>query len=67
MTAQVSPEERATSGGCGSWHNLENFAGSSVYTRVVAWRMLPINAQHASHVGVTGVTCRRDNPAPLAT
>jgi len=71
MTAWVSPEDKVEGGGCGYCHNLENFAEDSVYTKVVARRMLQmtqqINAQYANHVGVTGVTCytcHRGNPVP---
>ena len=71
MTAWVSPEDKVQNGGCGYCHNLENFAEDSVYTKVVARRMLQmtqqINAQYANHVGVTGVTCytcHRGNPVP---
>jgi photosynthetic reaction center cytochrome c subunit len=66
MTEWVSPEE-----GCGYCHNLENLADDSLYTKVVARRMLQmtqhINVDWTDHVAATGVTCytcHRGNPVP---
>lgn len=66
MTAWVSPEN-----GCAHCHNVQNFADDSLYTKVVARRMLQmtqkVNADWQSHVGVTGVTCytcHRGQPVP---
>lgn len=56
ITEWVSPEQ-----GCAYCHNVENLADDSVYTKVVARRMLQmtrhINETWKSHVGATGVTC----------
>ena len=56
ITNWVSPEE-----GCVYCHNLNNLAEDSVYTKVVARRMLQmtqnINDQWSDHVQQTGVTC----------
>ncbi len=56
ITEWVSPEE-----GCNYCHNPENLADDSVYTKVVARKMLQmtasINSQFQPHVGETGVTC----------
>lgn len=66
MTAWVSPDK-----GCVYCHNPTNFADDSLYTKVVARRMLQmtqkVNAQWVSHVGATGVTCytcHRGQPVP---
>ncbi|PTT84988.1 photosynthetic reaction center cytochrome c subunit, partial [Pelomonas sp. HMWF004] len=66
MTAWVSPEQ-----GCAYCHNAANFADDSLYTKVVARRMLQmtqtINADWKTHVGATGVTCytcHRGHPVP---
>ncbi len=66
MTEWVSPEQ-----GCNYCHNPENMADDSIYTKVVARRMLQmtknINQQWATHVGQVGVTCwtcHRGNPVP---
>jgi photosynthetic reaction center cytochrome c subunit len=66
ITAWVAPEQ-----GCTYCHNPENLAEDSVYTKVVARRMLQmvqfINANWKSHVqgvGVTCWTCHRGNPVP---
>jgi len=66
ITEWVSPEQ-----GCGYCHNLENLADDSVYTKIVARRMLQmtqhINASWTDHVQQTGVTCytcHRGNPVP---
>ncbi len=66
MTAWVSPEK-----GCAYCHNVQNFADDSLYTKVVARRMLQmtqkVNADWKSHVAATGVTCytcHRGQPVP---
>jgi photosynthetic reaction center cytochrome c subunit len=67
MTAWVSPEQ-----GCTYCHKPgEDFSTDSVYTKVVARRMLQmnahINAEWKSHVADTGVTCytcHRGKPVP---
>ena len=56
MTTWVAPNE-----GCGYCHNLQNLADDSVYTKVVARKMIQMtqhtNAQWKDHVKETGVTC----------
>lgn len=56
MTEWVSPDE-----GCAACHNVDNFAEDSLYTKVVARRMLEmtrhINGAWTDHVAETGVTC----------
>lgn len=56
MAKWVAPEQ-----GCAACHNLANLADDSLYTKVVARRMLQmtrhINADWTKHVGATGVTC----------
>lgn len=66
MTNWVSPNE-----GCAYCHNLPNFADDSLYTKVVARRMVEmtqhINADWKPHVADTGVTCytcHRGEPVP---
>jgi photosynthetic reaction center cytochrome c subunit len=66
ITAWVAPEQ-----GCTYCHNPENLADDSIYTKVVARRMIQmvqfINANWKSHVagvGVTCYTCHRGNPVP---
>jgi photosynthetic reaction center cytochrome c subunit len=71
ITEWVSPEQ-----GCAYCHNVENLADDSLYTKVVARRMLQmvrhINGDWKTHVagpgpGVTGVTCytcHRGQPVP---
>jgi len=66
MTQWVAPEQ-----GCNYCHTPGNFADDSVYTKVVARRMVQmtqhINADWKPHVGDTGVTCytcHRGNPVP---
>ncbi len=66
ITAWVSPEQ-----GCAYCHNVQNFADDSLYTKVVARRMLQmtqkINADWKPHVAATGVTCytcHRGKPVP---
>jgi len=69
MTQWVAPKQ-----GCSYCHNPQDFADDSVYTKVVARRMLEmtrhVNADWQSHVGSTGVTCHtchRGNNVPAAT
>jgi photosynthetic reaction center cytochrome c subunit len=56
ITEWVAPDK-----GCAACHNTENFAEDSLYTKVVARRMLEmtkhINANWTQHVAQTGVTC----------
>ncbi len=66
ITEWVSPEQ-----GCNYCHNEENLALDSVYTKIVARRMVEmtqhINTAWQAHVGATGVTCytcHRGNPVP---
>jgi photosynthetic reaction center cytochrome c subunit len=66
MTAWVAPQQ-----GCTYCHNAANFADDSLYTKVVARRMLQmtqhINADWKTHVAATGVTCytcHRGNNVP---
>ena len=66
MTAWVSPEQ-----GCAYCHAGGNFADDSLYTKVVARKMVQmtqtINSKWQSHVGQTGVTCytcHRGEPVP---
>ncbi|MCU0925461.1 MAG: photosynthetic reaction center cytochrome PufC [Hydrogenophaga sp.] len=66
MTAWVSPEK-----GCNYCHNPANFADDSLYTKVVARKMVQmtqtINSDWKNHVAATGVTCytcHRGQPVP---
>lgn len=66
ITQWVSPEQ-----GCNYCHNPANLADDSVYTKVVARKMLQltqnVNANWKSHVADTGVTCwtcHRGKPVP---
>lgn len=66
MTAWVAPKQ-----GCAYCHNTANMAEDSLYTKVVARRMLQmtqhVNAEWKPHVAATGVTCytcHRGNPVP---
>ena len=56
MTEWVAPDQ-----GCAACHNVENFAEDTLYTKVVARRMLQmvrhINSDWTAHVAKTGVTC----------
>jgi photosynthetic reaction center cytochrome c subunit len=56
MTEWVAPQE-----GCAACHNVADFADDSLYTKVVARRMLEmvrhINGAWTEHVAATGVTC----------
>jgi photosynthetic reaction center cytochrome c subunit len=69
ITEWVAPEQV-----CAYCHNEENLADDSVYTKVVARRMLQmtknINTQWKDHVADTGVTCytcHRGKPVPDQT
>ena len=66
ITQWVSPQ-----GGCAYCHNTNNMAEDSVYTKVVARRMIQMtqhtNADWTTHVAATGVTCytcHRGQPVP---
>jgi photosynthetic reaction center cytochrome c subunit len=66
ITNWVAPKE-----GCAYCHDQENLAADTLYTKVVARRMLQmvsqINTTWKPHVGTTGVTCytcHRGNPVP---
>jgi photosynthetic reaction center cytochrome c subunit len=66
MTAWVSPEQ-----GCAYCHAGGNFADDSLYTKIVARKMVQmtqtINSKWQNHVGQTGVTCytcHRGQPVP---
>jgi photosynthetic reaction center cytochrome c subunit len=66
MTNWVAPKN-----GCVHCHNPQNFAEDTLYTKVVARRMLlmtqSINGDWQKHVGKTGVTCftcHRGEPVP---
>ena len=66
ITTWVAPQ-----GGCAYCHNTANMADDSLYTKVVARRMIQmvqhVNADYKSHVqntGVTCYTCHRGNPVP---
>jgi photosynthetic reaction center cytochrome c subunit len=56
MTNWVAPKQ-----GCVYCHNPNNFASDSLYTKVVARRMIQmthhINQEYQPHVAATGVTC----------
>ncbi len=69
ITEWVSPDQ-----GCAYCHNTENLADDSLYTKVVARRMLQmnlhVNHDWQKHVGETGVvcyTCHRGQPVPAST
>jgi photosynthetic reaction center cytochrome c subunit len=66
ITTWVAPVQ-----GCAYCHALNNMASDSLYTKVVARRMIQmvrhINSDWTSHVAATGVTCytcHRGNPVP---
>jgi photosynthetic reaction center cytochrome c subunit len=66
ITEWVSPEQ-----GCTYCHNPENLADDSVYTKIVARRMIQmvrhVNNTWKPHVQATGVTCytcHRGHPVP---
>lgn len=66
ITTWVAPKQ-----GCAYCHNTKNMAEDSLYTKVVARRMIQmvqhVNADWQSHVkgtGVTCYTCHRGQPVP---
>jgi photosynthetic reaction center cytochrome c subunit len=66
ITQWVSPEQ-----GCNYCHNPQNLADDSVYTKVVARRMIEMNrhlnvdwSKHVGQTGVTCYTCHRGKPVP---
>ena len=66
ITTWVSPQQ-----GCAYCHNVNNMAEDTVYTKVVARRMIQmvqhINSDWKTHVAATGVTCytcHRGQPVP---
>ena len=66
ITQWVAPTQ-----GCAYCHNTNNMAEDSVYTKIVARRMIQmtqnINVNWTAHVAETGVTCytcHRGNPVP---
>jgi photosynthetic reaction center cytochrome c subunit len=66
MSTWIAPEQS-----CTYCHNPANFADDSLYTKVVARRMIQmtrhINSDWKNHVAETGVTCytcHRGNPVP---
>ena len=66
MSTWIAPEQ-----GCTYCHNPANFADDSLYTKVVARRMIEmtrhINSdwkQHVADTGVTCHTCHRGKPVP---
>jgi photosynthetic reaction center cytochrome c subunit len=66
ITTWVSPKQ-----GCAYCHDTANMASDSIYTKVVARRMLQmvqhINGDWQTHVAATGVTCytcHRGQPVP---
>jgi photosynthetic reaction center cytochrome c subunit len=67
MTTWVAPAQ-----GCAYCHDVNNMAADTLYTKVVARRMIQmvqhINSdwkQHVAETGVTCYTCHRGNPVPL--
>jgi photosynthetic reaction center cytochrome c subunit len=69
MTQWVAPAQ-----GCAYCHNTANMADDSLYTKVVARRMIQmvqnVNVNWKDHVAATGVTCytcHRGNPVPAYT
>jgi photosynthetic reaction center cytochrome c subunit len=67
ITTWVAPVQ-----GCAYCHSLNNMASDSLYTKVVARRMIQmvrnINSNWTTHVATTGVTCytcHRGNPVPV--
>ena len=66
MTTWVAPAQ-----GCAYCHDVNNMAADTLYTKVVARRMIQmvqhINSDWKTHVAETGVTCytcHRGNPVP---
>lgn len=69
MTQWVSPEQ-----GCNYCHNPQNLADDSLYTKVVARRMIQLTQSvngnwknHVQQTGVTCFTCHRGQPVPAYT
>lgn len=67
MTTWVSPAQ-----GCAYCHDVNNMAADTLYTKVVARRMIQmvqhVNADWKTHVAETGVTCytcHRGQPVPM--
>lgn len=70
ITTWVAPQE-GDNAGCAYCHNTENMAEDSVYTKVVARRMLQMTRAinttwqpHVQQTGVTCYTCHRGHPVP---
>ncbi len=70
FAAWVAPQDGANAG-CAYCHNVENMADDSLYTKVVARRMIQmtrhVNTDWRPHVAATGVTCytcHRGMPVP---
>ena len=66
MSSWIAPEQS-----CTYCHNPANFADDSLYTKVVARRMLQMTRyintewkQHVAETGVTCYTCHRGQPVP---
>jgi photosynthetic reaction center cytochrome c subunit len=66
ITQWVAPEQ-----GCNYCHNPQNLADDSLYTKVVARRMIEMNrhlnvdwSKHVGQTGVTCYTCHRGKPVP---
>jgi photosynthetic reaction center cytochrome c subunit len=69
VTTWVSPAQ-----GCAYCHDVNNMAADTLYTKVVARRMIQmvqhVNADWKTHVAETGVTCytcHRGQPVPAST
>jgi photosynthetic reaction center cytochrome c subunit len=70
ITNWVAPTE-GDNAGCNYCHNPENLADDSLYTKVVARRMIQMTQQinttwkpHVAETGVTCYTCHRGHPVP---
>ena len=66
ITQWVAPDQ-----GCAYCHNVQNFADDSLYTKVVARRMIEMTQKvnqdwktHVADTGVTCYTCHRGNNVP---
>jgi photosynthetic reaction center cytochrome c subunit len=66
ITQWVAPDQ-----GCAYCHNVQNFADDSMYTKVVARRMIEMTQKvnqdwktHVADTGVTCYTCHRGNNVP---
>jgi photosynthetic reaction center cytochrome c subunit len=66
ITQWVAPDQ-----GCAYCHNVQNFADDSMYTKVVARRMIEMTQKvnqdwktHVAETGVTCYTCHRGNNIP---